>query len=359
MSQVDEPVDEMIGPAKIAHHLRWQADWCRRLGSPLYGELLDRAAADVESGGPCATLLEPHANDRRGSALALRFMGAVHRLVLQGDAPLLARHYPSAGGRPEHMTLWPDFLSTVEAGGESLRPLLSMTVQTNEVGRAASLLGGWLAIARATGGLPMCALELGTSAGLLLRWDHYRYEQGESGWGDPSSPVRLSNAWRGKPPDFSVGTKVIERRGCDTHPLDPTTDDGRLTLQSYVWADQSERFDRLRAALEVARLVPAEIDRADAPEWLAEQLKQRRDGAVTVVYHTIVMQYLSDTGRAQVEELLREAGKRARVDAPVAWLRMEPGGDAADVRLSLWPRGDESLIARSGYHGADIEWLGP
>ena len=32
---------------------------------------------------------------------ALQLMGAVHRLVLEGRAPELARFYPSAGGTPD------------------------------------------------------------------------------------------------------------------------------------------------------------------------------------------------------------------------------------------------------------------
>jgi len=35
----------------VPEHLRWQAEACARLGSPLYGDLLHRAAHDVEAGG--------------------------------------------------------------------------------------------------------------------------------------------------------------------------------------------------------------------------------------------------------------------------------------------------------------------
>jgi hypothetical protein len=36
----------------IAGRLRRQAEECGRLGSPLYAELLEQAAADVAAGGP-------------------------------------------------------------------------------------------------------------------------------------------------------------------------------------------------------------------------------------------------------------------------------------------------------------------
>src|SRR4051795_12181329 len=85
----------------IPERFRWQAGWCVQLGSPLYGDLLERAAADFEADGPCAALLEGHEGDSLGSALPLRFMGAIHRLVLSGRAPELAGFFPSAGGRRE------------------------------------------------------------------------------------------------------------------------------------------------------------------------------------------------------------------------------------------------------------------
>ena len=89
-------------------------------------------------------------------------------------------------------------------------------------------------------------VEIGASAGLNLRWDHYRYDDGGHGWGPPGSPVRLDGPWPDGPPPFEVEATVAERAGCDLSPLDATTGDGRLTLASYIWADQ---VDRLRASI--------------------------------------------------------------------------------------------------------------
>lgn len=40
--------------------------------------------------------------------------------------------------------------------------------------------------------------------------------------------------------------------------------------------------------------------------------------------------------------------------APLAWLRMEPPGELAGVRLTSWPGGTERLIARAEYHGPPV-----
>src|SRR5207245_1732443 len=104
-----------------------------------------------------------------------------------------------------------------------------------------------------------------------------------------------------------------------------------------------ERIARLRAAIEVAARVPAQIDRADAAEWLEARLREDVPGVARVVYHSIVLQYLSDTGRDQLRRVMRETGDRATRSAPLAWLRMEPAGDHTDVRLTVWPGGEDRL----------------
>jgi hypothetical protein len=336
--------------------LRLQAEWCARLGSPLYGVLCARVADDVEAGGPAAAVLAGHEEDRPASALALRLMGAVHRLALAGEAPAVARHYPSAGGDGDAEGAWQAFRAVLIDRRDDLRVLVERGVQTNEVGRAAALAPGFLTVAQETG-LPLRILEMGTSAGLNLRWDHFRY-QAAPAWGDANSLVVLKGAWKTTVPPFAVTTTVVERAGCDPNPVDPTTDEGRLTLMSYVWPDQRDRFAMLRGAIEVARRVPADVERASAVDWLPARLASARPGLATVVFHSIALQYLDRKSREEALGAIADAGVRATADAPVAWLRMEPGGEQAEVRLTLWPGGNERLVATTGFHGRPVRWLG-
>ncbi len=341
---------------RIARRLRRQADACSILGSPLYAQLLEAAAVDVLGGGPAWDVLQGRDMDDAGSALALRFMGGVHRLVLEGKAPELAEHYPSAGGRPAQEAPRV-FLETVERLADKIRGSLDRPVQTNEVGRAAGLVGGFLTVAQRTG-LPLRILEIGASAGLLLRWDRYRYEARGATWGPADSPVRLCSFNSEDPLPFEVGAEVAERAGCDTDPVDAATDEGALTLLSYVWPDQLARIRNLRSALAVARRDPVAIERANAADWLEERVQQAVPGLATVVYHSIVLQYLSDADFERVGSAITDAGSAATGNAPIAWLRMEPGGEEAHVRLTMWPEGGERLVATCSYHGASVRWLG-
>ncbi len=343
-------------PVDYAEYLRLQGAICGRLGSPFYETMLTRAADDVAAGGPIAAVIEGYPHPPVASAMALRLMGAVHRLVLDGGAPTLAAHYPSLGGDGDAPRAWPVFRAFVADHLALIRRLIERGVQTNEVGRAAALVCGFLEVARATG-LPLRCLEVGASAGLNLRWDHFRYEAGHAAWGDPTSPVRLVDNWCSALVPFEVAATVVERAGCDTGPIDPTTDDGRTTLLSYVWPDQPERLALVRAACDVARWIPVVVERAEAPDWVETRLARPARGAATVVYHSIVIQYLADESRDRFLATLADAGRRATPEAPLAWLRMEPGGEQAELRLTLWPPGDERLVATTGFHGRDVRYL--
>src|SRR5260370_9405441 len=73
---------------RLKQHLRFQAAWCRRLGSPQYATLLEQTEQDVDANGPCWRVLEGHGPDPLGSVPTLRFLGALHRLVLVVNAQL-------------------------------------------------------------------------------------------------------------------------------------------------------------------------------------------------------------------------------------------------------------------------------
>lgn len=327
-------------------------------GSRLYDRLFAEAAADVRAGGITWDLLEDFSQgDIWDDGPGIKLLAAVHHLVLEGRTPELERFYPSVGGKEGPDGAWAPFRRTLEERSEDIRRLLLRPIQTNEVGRCAALIGGFLAVARS--GLPLRVLEVGSSAGLNLRWDHYRYEARGETWGPPDSPVRLCSYNTQRVPPFDVRATVAERRGCDPHPLDATTGDGALTLTSFVWPDQIHRLRLLRGALEVAKRVPAAIDDARAEDWLPSQLADPRPGMATVLFHSITMQYWSHEERDAVIGTLEDAGGRASMDAPLAWLRMEPAGRTAAVHLTTWPGGETHLVARSGYHGDPVEWLGP
>lgn len=349
----------------LAGLMREQSQWCGVLGSPLYANLLARVAEDIERGGPSLDILRGHEQDRKGTMLALRLMGAVHRLVLLGGAPGLARHYPSVGGDGDAEAAWRELSRLLEERGDELRNFVQLPVQTNEVGRSAVLLCGFSHIVDRLR-MPLSLLELGASGGLNLRWDRFFYDSGVETWGDPGSPVQIASAFEHPHPPFAAAIDVVDRRGCDRQPIDPTTPDGELTLKSYVWADQRQRFQQLDGAIRIARMVPATVDRSSALDWLSTQLETLRPGATTVVFHSVVWQYIAQEERNAIVDLFERVGRTASSQSALAWLRFEPPGLAApqlsasslfDLHLSLWPGEKDVLIARAGPHGRPVQYL--
>lgn len=275
--------------------------------------------------------------------------------MLERRLPELARFYRTAGGDEPPERAWPAFRAALGEHAEELRREVARPCQTNEVGRSGGLLGGFLLLSRTTG-LPLRLLELGASAGLNLRWDAYHYTGAGFAWGPATSPVRLEDAFL-RPPPAAGRVRISERAGCDLEPIDATSEAGAAILRGFVWPDQPERMRLLEAALAVACQLPAEVERADAGSWLGERLAQPRRGAVTVVFHSVFMQYVEEPARRRIAAQIERASRLASAEAPLAWLRLEPGVTRFEVRLTTWPGGSELLLADCGPHGQAVNWL--
>lgn len=333
---------------------------CLSLGSPLYAALLDHVADDVLAGGPAASVLAGHEDDPGDSALALRLAGTVHGLALTGRAPDLARHYPSTGGDGDADGAWPAFRGVLAEQRDVVRAGLASPPQTNEVGRAAALLGALLHVS--DGSLPVRLWEIGASAGLNLRADLFRYVASDgAGWGPPGSPVVLDPAWETAPPGAPRSVDVVERVGGDVAPVDVGTEDGALRLASYVWPDQLDRLARLRGAVDVARRQPVRLVQSSALE-LVERLSLA-DGALTVLWHSIMWQYLDAREQEAVLARLDAVGAEATERTPLLHIAFEPLGPEGTaeagvfaVAVTSWPGGVERVLGQAPPHGVPVTW---
>ncbi len=330
---------------------------CRVLGSPLYADLLSWAAADLRAGGPTLDVLDGYLDGPQSSVLALRLLGAAHALALTGQAPGLASYYPSAGGTaspgPAGADAWAALRQTLTEHRSSIRAWLRRPPQTNEVGRAAALLGG-LRYLGAEADLPVRLVEVGASAGLNLRADHFRVAGERGSCGPASSPVVLAGGWLGaSPPEGRV--EIIARTGGDLDPIDAATPEGGLVLTAYVWPDQRARLERLRGALAVARAVPADLRRESATATLART--QLADGTWTVLWHSILRQYLDQAQRAELAEGVAALGAAATRTARFAYLYLEQSrAGGCPVTLTTWPGGRQRVLGVAPPHGLPVTW---
>ncbi len=341
----------------VAKALTLQGGVCRGMGSPLNGDLLDRAAADWLAGGPVRALMAPWEGlDLKGqfdAATPLRLIGAWHELALSGDDPATARAYRALDAE----AIWAAVSIAMVERYDRLAAFMRHEPQTNEVRRSICLLGGFLEVARATG-LPLRCFEIAASAGLNASWDRYRYTVGEAVWGDPAAAVQMDTDWTGPPPAVNASVEVIERAACDRRPTNLTDPVQRRRLMAYIWADQADRLDRLRAAIELTLANGLAVEKADAVDWVRARVRPEA-GAATVLYHSVFWQYMPPDSQAVLLAVIGLHGEAASRSAPFAWLRMEPpANDLAnmELRLTLWPGGEERLLARVHPHGAQVNW---
>ena len=134
----------------------------------------------------------------------------------------------------------------------------------------------------------------------------------------------------------------------------------RRRLKAYVWADQLERLNRLDAAIAMALAADTRVDAEDAVTWIGAHAAAA-DGAATVLFHSVFWQYLPVDSQAAATAAIALLGERATAGGPFAWLRMEPPPNnlaVIELRLTLWPGGEDRLLALAHPHGAWIEWGG-
>lgn len=336
----------------------YQGPVCASFGSAFYGDLCRLIAADLTE--PVRNLFDPWGGRSfkalMEAAVSLRFLGALHDLALSGDDAALAATFPPVGS--DAAAAWRAARAAIQARGDQFVAFMAHEPQTNEVRRAACLLPGFLTVATETR-LPLRCLEIGASAGLNQLWHRFGYDFGSAGrWGDPAAPLQLHTAWTGPPPPLAAPIRVAETRACDRKPIDLAAPAQRRRLKAYLWPDQPERIARFDAAAGMAVAAGVRVEAADAADWTAANAAPQA-GAATVLFHSIVWQYLPDATRRAIAAALDHHGAAAAPEAPLAWLRMEPQSGQAfpiELRLTLWPGARERRLAQVHAHGANVAW---
>jgi hypothetical protein len=288
--------------------------------SPLYQHLAQVVAADP-------SLLALAAEARDGQRATFVFFGAVHALLLAGGEQPLADYYPSMRGesaRPPEGA-GPQFVAFVHEHADEIRELVRhRLVQTNHVQRAVGLRLGLVAVSEHGGSTPVHLLEIGSSAGLVLRHSAYGYHLGGRSFGDPRAPVQLTTDWRSSEPvpDLDAVPVVASTMGIDLNPLNPASEGDRRWLEALVWPENRAQAELLRTALAVAARMPVTVLAGDAidlcPQWAAGL----PPGQSRVVFHCAVRIHVPDARKPAFDEAINAAG----VDGPLYHIAIESDG---------------------------------
>ena len=280
----------------------------------------------------------------------------------------------------------PGFAAWVDARWPELeRVILARATQTNEPGRCAVFAPVLASLPQ-----PITLLEIGSSAGLCLLPDRYRYAyapidrspdaagpvgaESEDAVGTrqitrpsaagPDAPL-LECRVTGTPPGDPAGLVVAARCGLDLRPLDPGDADDAHWLRALVWPGEDAREVRLASCLALAASDPPPILTGDVRDGLGVLLERVAPGSTPVLQHSAVLSYLTRTDRDAVERAIRasqEAGSGLR------WLSYEGPSVVTSVKDRLADRDawaerpnfvvalDGEPIARASAHGGWVEW---
>lgn len=311
--------------------------------------LMALCAERLTPGSPVADRILDWTGDPAPSAdsVPLRFAGALHALKIENLA--LAGVYPRA--EVDDDALWFAVLMAMDQFETRVLSWLENPPQTNEVRRAAVVAGALSVVAKRYS-KPVELLELGCSAGLNLRLDHFSIAGVSGAWGPSESSVHIAPEWRGAVPDWAT-VPIVARRGVDMSPIDPTVPEGRLKLLAYLWPDQPERIARTKATIDIACEVPADISSGDAGAWTEQVLSTPAPDRIRVLFHTVAWQYFPEQTRARAEAAMKAH------EGPLVRFAMEAdGGRGARLTMTHYPSGEVQEFGRADFHGRWIEWIG-
>ncbi|MBI0476127.1 DUF2332 domain-containing protein [Sphingomonas sp. MA1305] len=334
---------------------RIQRGYCAHMDAPIYAHLCGVIADGLSGESETGRRVLGWTGEPTRDALPLRLVGGLHALVQAGRDDDLARVF--AGTVTDEAAIAAIVARTLVDHDAALLPWLDGPPQTNEPGRSGALMTGLLAVA-ARHGPRLELIEIGSSAGLNLLIDRYRFDLGGTMIGPADAPVTIRPDWRGPAPD-PVPLTIESVRGCDIQPLDATDPAVAARLSAYVWAEAVERQVRLQAAIAMLRDRGVALDRADAADWVEARLAEPQAAGVTrVLLHSVVWQYLPATSATRIEAAMTAAATRADATRPLAWVQMEPDRRTAQmlVRVRNWPGDGWQAVAESHAHGA---WVMP
>jgi hypothetical protein len=343
--------------------IEWQARHADENGAPCTARVI-RALTKVAQGNsatgrrianwPGLTLKD---------AVPLRFAGGLHHLVLSGADRRLARVY--SGQITDQGLVDALVCELVETFDAHLLRWLDGPPQTNEAGRAASIMAGILWLAQRVE--PRFELvELGASAGVNTMIERYFFRLGGTEVGPANSPMRIEPQWRGTgaPPAPPADFAIVSVRGCDVAPINLADPASALRLKSYVWPDAQIRMARIDAAIALASVAPPDLVEADAGDFVTEMLaRPHAAGTTRALFHSIMWQYLPAATQAAITEAFERAGAAATPERPLAWIALEtdPATFRHELQVRFWNGGEADgatrLLSHAHPHGAWVEWV--
>ncbi|MFD2830780.1 DUF2332 domain-containing protein [Corticicoccus populi] len=250
---------------------------------------------------PC--LLNLCRNISRNQPVPNLFFAAVHYLLLKGYDDRLSEMYHEKD--IDFNSLFDAFEEFCLEHQQALIQVMNQKrVQTNEVRRTAYLYPLFSMISQKNDA-PISLIEIGTSAGLNLCADQYRYvyEGVEGTFGNSTSELEIHSKIIGEMThDLNHIPDIRDRIGIDLNVMDLNTDDDYLWLKALIWPEHHQRREMLKAAKEIVTAENVELIEGDAVSILDSTVQNINTENTLCIFHTHVANQMSED---QKEELLK------------------------------------------------------
>lgn len=344
---------------EITDGIAQQAEHAVRNSAPGTGAVCRAMIALAHGSTMCGARIANWPGSVIKDAMPLRLAGGLHDLFRRGIETGLGAVY--RGEMTDQAAIDALVGEIVARHDAALLPWLDGPPQTNEAGRSANFIAAlhWLA-GRIVPKFEI--MEIGSSAGMNLLIDRYRYDLGGVMSGPADAPITIRPEWRGPPPPEDVFT-ITSLKGCDLTPIDVRGDAAADRLRAYIWPEMTERFARMDAGIAMIRERGVDLVHGDAADWVEAQLATpQTPGTTRVLMHSIVWQYLPADKQARITEAMETAASSATRERPLAWIALETNRDTFQHELMVryWPSGGEMRVLGSAHaHGAWVEWIDP
>ena len=269
---------------------------------------------------------------------------------------------------------YPAFREFCLENASDLRPILrTRRTQTNSVRRSAVLYPAIAHVAARTDD-PIAIVELGSSAGLNLLFDRYRYDYDGRVIGSSDAPFTIESEIRGGDPPLPESPPDVHSRvGIDLNPLDVVSQanvvgqgpqssqnarsDDADWLRALVWPSHTERRRLLEGALQVASTEPPRLVEGDLRDDLPAVLDDIPDDVPVCVLNTLVLYQVPESVCVDLEATLCDRmGER-----PLHWLTGAPELSGGESITLDWVRREAGEVCRdrlveSDPHGVWLDW---
>jgi len=337
-------------------------------GAHLYSCFADRTAREPE-----ILELMSHAAPMQQKPVLL--FASVHYLLLdQLDHPL-ANHYPNLRPRvkiepspPSGVVQDPsdEFVRFVFDHRSEIAALLTTrSTQTNEIARCNWFVFPFHLIEEKYG--PISHIDIGSSAGLTMLFPHLTFDLQPGGVVGDGKGLTIRCTTRGTPPIPTQVPRVPWSVGIDASPISVLNDEEIRWLEACVWPDQVDRFDRLVAAVDLARQHKISVRKGDAINDVAKLIAEAQHHGHPVITTSWVMNYLTpDQRRSFVAELDRIGASidfswviaESPRETPELPVTASTDEDITVISLVTWHQGQRNSqrLATTHPHGSWVNW---